>query len=125
MHRAPDSEHWVIAVAWSKFMPKITYIQRDGVLYEKGTEPYTPHFGSGPAVIGDEPDFVSPVDRQVYSGRAGMREHNARNDVVNNRDLVGLPTLKTNSDLRSPEQKKQSAQHRKQTIINEVNKHYR
>lgn len=106
-------------------MPKITYVQINGVLYEKGTEPHTTHFGSGPAVIGDEPDFVSPVDRQVYSGRAGMREHNARNDVVNNRDLVGLPTLKTNSDLRSPEQKRASAEHRKQMVINEVNKHYR
>lgn len=44
-----------------------------------------------PAVFGDEPDFVSPIDGRVYSGKAGMREHNARHDVVNNRDLKGLP----------------------------------
>lgn len=39
----------------------------------------------------DEGEFVSPIDGKVYSGRAGMREHNRRHDVVNHRDLVGLP----------------------------------
>lgn len=43
-------------------------------------------------IIGDEGEFVSPIDGKVYSGRRGMREHNARHDVINNRDLVGLPT---------------------------------
>ena len=42
-------------------------------------------------IIPDEGEFVSPIDGKVYSGRAGMREHNARHDVINNRDLVGLP----------------------------------
>lgn len=42
--------------------------------------------------IPDEGDFVSPIDGKIYSGKAGMREHNARHDVVNNRDLVGLRT---------------------------------
>lgn len=41
--------------------------------------------------IGDEGDFVSPIDGKVYSGKAGMREHNRRHDVINNRDLTGLP----------------------------------
>lgn len=41
--------------------------------------------------IADEGSFVSPIDGKTYSGRAGMREHNKRHDVVNNRDLQGLP----------------------------------
>jgi hypothetical protein len=106
-------------------MPKTTYVQINGVLYEKGTEPRTPLFGSGPAVIGDQPDLVSPVDGHTYSGRAGLREHNARNGVVDNRDLVGLPVLKTNSDFRSKDEIKASAQQRKEMIIHQVNKHYR
>jgi len=73
----------------------------------------------------DLPDFVSPIDRKLYSGRAGMREHNLRHNVVPVADLAGLPTLTTTSDLRSSEQKRASDQHRKQVVINEVNKHYR
>jgi hypothetical protein len=107
-------------------MTRTSYVQIGKELYLKGTEPRREQHGSsGPAVIGDEPEFRSPVDGQVYSGRTGMREHCARNDVVNNRDLVGLPTLQMNTDQRSSEQKRQSAEHRKQMIINQVNKHYR
>lgn len=107
-------------------MTKRSYVQIDGVLYEKGTEPIRrQEYGSGPAIVGDQPDFVSPIDGRVYSGRAGMRDHCARHDVVSNRDLVGLPTLKTNSDFRSPEQKRASVEQRKRILINEVNKHYR
>lgn len=42
--------------------------------------------------IPDEGTFVSPIDGKTYSGKAGMREHNARHNVINNRDLAGLPT---------------------------------
>ena len=104
---------------------KKSYVQIDGVLYEKGTEPHRDVRAHGPMVAPDQPDFISPIDGKRYSGRAGMRDHCARHDVVSNRDLVGLPTLMTNSDFRSPEQKRQSAEHRKQTIIQQVNKHYR
>lgn len=41
--------------------------------------------------IPDEGMFVSPVDGKVYSGRAGTREHNARHNTVNTRELDGLP----------------------------------
>ena len=54
-----------------------------------------------------------------------MREHNLRNNVVPIEDLRGLPTLMTNSDTRTTEQKKYSAESRKQVIIDQVNKHYR
>lgn len=107
-------------------MARVTYVQIGKELYLKGTEPRKSFTGgAGPSIIGDEPDFISPVDGKVYSGRAGMREHNARNDVVNNRDLVGLPTLKTNSDFRTAQERRQDAAARKQIVINEVNKHYR
>jgi hypothetical protein len=107
-------------------MPRVTYIQVGKELYLKGTEPHASEpQGQGPMIMGDQPDFVSPLDRKLYSGRAGLREHNATHNVVNNRELVGLPTLQSNSDTRSPEQKRASAQQRKESIINQVNRIYR
>ena len=79
----------------------------------------------GVTFLADLPDFVSPIDGKLYSGRAGLREHNAKHDVVSNADLKGLPVLQANSDQRTAEQRRASNMHRKQTIINEVNKHYR
>lgn len=95
-----------------------------GEPYLKGSQPdFSPT--SGVVILRDLPDFVSPIDNKLYSGRAGLREHCKRHDVVPNADLKGLPILTTQSDQRSPEQKRASAEHRKQTIINEVNRHYR
>lgn len=66
----------------------------DGRVFQKGTPEYEDYLDSKkrrtPMVFGDEGDFVSPIDNKVYSGKRGMREHNARHDVINNRDLVGL-----------------------------------
>lgn len=42
-------------------------------------------------VLPDLPDFVSPIDGTVVRGRAGMRDHCARHDVVPTSDLAGLP----------------------------------
>jgi hypothetical protein len=108
-------------------MPRTSYVQIDGVLYEKGKEPERASSTTqkGPVTFGDQPDFVSPLDGKVYSGRAGMRDHNARHNVVSNRDLQGLPALTMTSDQRTSEQKRESAAQRKQTIINQVNRHYR
>lgn len=80
---------------------------------------------SGVTILPDLPDFVSPVDGKRYSGRAGMREHNLRNNVVPNAELKGLPVLQANSDTRTPEQRRASEQHRKQTIIDQVNQRWR
>jgi hypothetical protein len=66
----------------------------DGRCIEKGTPEHDAYLGEkyGEVFIApDEPDFVSPIDGKVYSGKAGMRDHNRRHDVVNNRDLAGLP----------------------------------
>lgn len=37
----------------------------------------------GTLVVGDLPDFVSPVDGKVVHGRAGLREHDRRNGTTN------------------------------------------
>ncbi len=92
--------------------------------YEKGSRPDGETRG-GVMFVPDLPDFVSPIDGKRYSGRAGMREHCKVHDVVPNAELKGLPTMTTNTDFRSSEQKRASADHRKQMVINEVNKHYR
>lgn len=42
-------------------------------------------------IAGDLPDFVSPIDGTVVRGRAGLREHCARHNVVPTEDLKGLP----------------------------------
>ena len=68
-----------------------SYVQIDGVLYEKGTEPHRSSTGGAPVVFGDLPDFVSPIDGKVVSGRSGMRDHCARHNVVPTADLKGLP----------------------------------
>lgn len=106
-------------------MTRRSYVQIDGVLYEKGTEPHQSTGRSGPAILPDLPDFVSPIDGKSYSGRTGLREHCRRHDVIPNAELKGLPTLHVTSDTRRPEQVKQDRQARKEQIIRLVNQHYR
>jgi len=89
--------------------------------YLKGTREETHSY----MIMPDLPDFVSPIDGKQYSGRTGMREHNKRHDVVPNAELKGLPTLTASSDQRTSEQKKASANHRKEMLIQQVNRHYR
>jgi hypothetical protein len=43
------------------------------------------------AILPDIPDFISPIDGTIVSGRAGMRDHCARHNVVPTADLAGLP----------------------------------
>lgn len=94
--------------------------------YLKGSRPEVdPLSPNGPAILPDLPDFVSPVDGKRYSGRAGLAEHNRRNNVINNEELKGLPPYQTNSDIRSESERRADAQKRKEVIINQVNKHYR
>lgn len=91
--------------------------------YLKGTRERSVS-SAGFVILPDLPDFVSPIDQKRYSGRAGLREHCKRHDVVPNADLKGLPMLTAQSDQRTPEQRRASMEHRKQTIIHEVNRHY-
>lgn len=102
-------------------MPRETWVYPSdgGEPYLKGSrQEYEQN--TGVTFMPDLPDFVSPIDGKLYSGRAGMREHNRRHDVVPNADLKGLPPLTMTSDMRSTEQKRADAAHRKQTIINAV-----
>jgi hypothetical protein len=73
-------------------MPRRSFVQINGKLYERGVDeiPDDPRSKSA-AVYGDLPDFVSPIDGSVVSGRAGMREHCKKHDVVPTADLKGLP----------------------------------
>jgi hypothetical protein len=102
-------------------MPRVTYVQVGKELYLKGTEPHNSPTSQGPMIMGDLPDFVSHIDQKRYSGRAGLREHCRIHDVVPNAELKGLPTLTMQSDQRTSEQKRASAEQRKQFIINQVN----
>lgn len=76
-----------------------SYVQIDGVLYEKGTVEAQRARRSGPMVFRDLPDFVSPIDGTVVRGRRGMREHCKRHDVVPTADLKGLPSTLPNQPL--------------------------
>lgn len=106
-------------------------IRETWVFPSDGGEPYLKgsvehaRRGNGVVFLPDLPDFVSPIDGKSYSGRAGLREHCKRHDVIPNEDLKGLPVLTTNSDQRSPEQRRADAQARKNLIIRQVNHHYR
>lgn len=46
--------------------------------------------GISTAVFGDNLRFVSPIDGTVVEGRAAMREHCRRHDVIPNQELAGL-----------------------------------
>ena len=74
-------------------MTRRCWVYIDGVAYEKGTEPHHRALGAsvGPTFIPDVPDFVSPIDRTIVKGRAGIRDHCARHNVVPTQELAGLP----------------------------------
>jgi len=42
---------------------------------------------SGIIIMGDLPDFISPVTGEVIHGRAGMREHMKRHDLAHMDDF--------------------------------------
>lgn len=74
-------------------MARKSYIQINGVLYDKaelqGVE--NPAGVGAPAIIADAPAFVSPIDGSVVNGRAALRDHCARHNVVPTAELKGLP----------------------------------
>jgi hypothetical protein len=70
-------------------MSRKSYIQLNGVLYDKAE--LAQSSVAAPSVRGDIPDFVSPIDGTVVSGRAGLRDHCRRHNVVPTAELAGLP----------------------------------
>src|SRR5262245_44487864 len=92
-------------------MPRKSYVQIDGVLYEKGSEPERQTKKNyGPAIIGDVPEFVSIIDGTIVRGRAGIRDQCARHNVVPTADLKGLP--------ERPQEVKLERNERIQDIVN-------
>lgn len=77
-------------------MARKSWVQINGVLYDKD-EPLPPEARQslpgrpGPMVMPDLPDTVSPIDGSIIRGRAGLRDHCARHNVVPTEDLKGLP----------------------------------
>jgi hypothetical protein len=79
-------------------MARRSFVQIGGKLYERGVDDIPEQVagwdgvGAGSyAILGDLPDFVSPIDGSVVRGRAGMREHCKKHDVVPTAELKGLP----------------------------------
>lgn len=74
---------------------------------------------SAPTFVPDLPDFVSPIDGKLYSGRAGMREHCRKHDVVPQAELAGLPH-------RRPDQVASKAyrEETRRTIADVINSRY-
>lgn len=73
-------------------MARYSYVQINGKLYDKSLplpEEVAPR--RSVTIMPDLPDFVSPIDGTIVSGRAGLREHCKRHNVVPTNDLKGLP----------------------------------
>lgn len=100
-------------------MARKSYIQINGKLYDKDLP--LPGEGVGllrPVVAPDLPDFVSPIDGKHYSGRAGLREHNARHNVVLAADLAGLPPKTLHQDHTPSRQQREETRRTIAEILN-------
>ena len=88
-------------------MTKRSFIQIDGVLYDK-SQPLPEGVGrpqsKTASIMGDLPDFVSPIDGSVVNGRKGMREHCKQHNVVPTADLAGLPPKQMNGEYKPDRQ---------------------
>jgi len=69
---------------------KRSYIQIDGILYEKGTEPEQP---LAPLLMPDIGEYTSQIDGSRITSRSQHREHLKRHGCVE----VGNEALKTMS----------------------------
>lgn len=90
-------------------MARKSYIQIGGKLYDKAelSQLQDAQGVAAPAILADTPAFVSPIDGTVVSGRAALREHCKRHDVVPTADLAGLPPkpfVNTNFDPKYREE---------------------
>ena len=76
----------------------------------------------GPTVMGDLEAFVSPIDGSVISGRAAMREHCLRHNVVPTADLKGLPFRTMNTEHTSSREYREETKRTIAAIMD--SKHY-
>lgn len=99
-------------------MARRAWVYINGVAYERGVDEIPEQESRSTVLAPDLPDFVSPIDGKRYSGRAGLREHCAKHDVVPTADLAGLPPLPRQREVvRSREQIAQN----KRTIAEIIN----
>ena len=97
-------------------MTRKSYIQGpDGKLYDKSELTHQEH--TLHTVQGDLPDFISPIDGSVVSGRAGLREHCRKHDVVPTEELKGLPPKPFQNTAVDPHHREQT----RQTIADVIN----
>jgi len=105
-------------------MARQSFVQINGVLYDKSLplpEGVEVKGGRAPGIQADLPDFVSPIDGKTYSGRAGLRDHCARHDVVPTVELKGLPP-KTMQNTAPPSEAYREQTRR--TIAEVINSRY-
>lgn len=79
---------------------------------------YTVPKNSAPMIQADMPDFVSPLDGAVVSGRAGLREHCLKHNVIPTQELKGLPTMTMNREHTSSKQYREETRRTMAEIIN-------
>lgn len=77
-------------------MTRRSFVQLNGKLYERGVDEIPEQERKSATVFGDLPDFISPIDGSVVSGRAGMREHCRKHGVIPTADLAGMPVKPAN-----------------------------
>ena len=73
-------------------MARMSYIQ-DPVTHEliPRDQYHAKKYADAPMIMPDLPDFKSPIDGSVVKGRAGMRDHCKKHNVVPTAELSGLP----------------------------------
>jgi len=102
-------------------MARRSFVQIGGKLYERGVD-QIPELDAGQgrshAVMGDIPDFVSPIDGSLVSGRAGIREHCKKHGVVPTAELKGLPPKQAQYSAPPSEAYRQQT---RQTIADVIN----
>lgn len=102
-------------------MARRSFVQIGGKLYEKGVDEIPDDvagLGRAATVMGDIPDFVSPIDGSVVSGRAGLREHCKKHHVVPTAELKGLPPKQAQYSAPPSEAYRQQT---RQTIADVIN----
>ena len=97
-------------------MTRRSYVQIGGKLYDKAE--ISEQESRSASVRGDLPDFVSPIDGSVVSGRAGLRDHCRRHGVVPTSELAGLPPKPMNMNTAPTQEQRQQT---KQVIADVIN----
>jgi hypothetical protein len=72
----------------------------------------------GYSIQPDLPDFVSPIDGTIVSGRAGLREHCLKHNVVPTADLAGLPMKRMQEEHRSSNEYREETRRTMHEVLN-------